>query len=79
MTSLPIVETQEGDVSAYIPTNVISISDGQGCLFEEGSVTSPQGRAVPGAAVLCGELHQLGLAGRHLHGIWLAVSGFGSF
>ena len=29
MTSLPIVETQEGDVSAYIPTNVISITDGQ--------------------------------------------------
>ncbi len=29
MTALTIVETQEGDVSAYIPTNVISISDGQ--------------------------------------------------
>ena len=29
MTALPIVETQEGDVSAYIPTNVISITDGQ--------------------------------------------------
>ncbi|RZC71851.1 hypothetical protein C5167_035032 [Papaver somniferum] len=29
MTSLPIVETQSGDVSAYIPTNVISITDGQ--------------------------------------------------
>jgi F-type H+-transporting ATPase subunit alpha len=29
MTSLPIIETQEGDVSAYIPTNVISITDGQ--------------------------------------------------
>ena len=26
---LPIIETQEGDVSAYIPTNVISITDGQ--------------------------------------------------
>lgn len=29
MTSLPIIETQMGDVSAYIPTNVISITDGQ--------------------------------------------------
>jgi len=29
MTSLPIIETQQGDVSAYIPTNVISITDGQ--------------------------------------------------
>ncbi|XAL98618.1 F0F1 ATP synthase subunit alpha [Phycisphaeraceae bacterium D3-23] len=29
LTSLPIIETQEGDVSAYIPTNVISITDGQ--------------------------------------------------
>ena len=29
MTCIPIVETQEGDVSAYIPTNVISITDGQ--------------------------------------------------
>ncbi len=29
MTAFPIVETQEGDVSAYIPTNVISITDGQ--------------------------------------------------
>ena len=29
MTSLPIIETQEGEVSAYIPTNVISITDGQ--------------------------------------------------
>jgi F0F1-type ATP synthase, alpha subunit len=29
MTALPIIETQAGDVSAYIPTNVISITDGQ--------------------------------------------------
>ena len=29
MTALPLIETQDGDVSAYIPTNVISITDGQ--------------------------------------------------
>ncbi len=29
LTTLPIIETQVGDVSAYIPTNVISITDGQ--------------------------------------------------
>jgi len=29
LTSLPVIETQEGEVSAYIPTNVISITDGQ--------------------------------------------------
>jgi F-type H+-transporting ATPase subunit alpha len=40
LTSLPIIETQAGDVSAYIPTNVISITDGQifleSKLFNEG-------------------------------------------
>ena len=40
MTALPIVETQAGDVSAYIPTNIISITDGQifleSDLFNEG-------------------------------------------
>lgn len=29
LTALPIIETQAGDISAYIPTNVISITDGQ--------------------------------------------------
>ena len=29
LTALPIIETQMGDVSGYIPTNVISITDGQ--------------------------------------------------
>jgi F-type H+/Na+-transporting ATPase subunit alpha len=33
MTGLPLIETKAGDVSAYIPTNVISITDGQ-CFFE---------------------------------------------
>ena len=36
MTALPIIETQSGDVSAYIPTNVISITDGQ--IFLETSL-----------------------------------------
>jgi len=40
LTALPIIETQAGDVSAYIPTNVISITDGQifldGDLFNQG-------------------------------------------
>ena len=35
LTGLPIVETQAGDVSAYIPTNVISITDGQIFLESE--------------------------------------------
>jgi F-type H+/Na+-transporting ATPase subunit alpha len=36
LTALPIIETQAGDVSAYIPTNVISITDGQ--IFLEASL-----------------------------------------
>ncbi|MCX6797940.1 MAG: F0F1 ATP synthase subunit alpha, partial [Candidatus Falkowbacteria bacterium] len=36
ITALPIIETQAGDVSAYIPTNVISITDGQ--IFLEGDL-----------------------------------------
>jgi F-type H+-transporting ATPase subunit alpha len=36
LTALPIIETQAGDVSAYIPTNVISITDGQ--IFLEGDL-----------------------------------------
>src|SRR3954470_8426785 len=32
LTALPVIETQAGDISAYIPTNVISITDGQRCL-----------------------------------------------
>ena len=39
LTSLPIIETQAGDVSAYIPTNVISITDGQ--IFLERTCSTP--------------------------------------
>merc|ERR1711906_24864 len=35
LTSLPVIETQAGDLSAYIPTNVISITDGQIFLQSE--------------------------------------------
>jgi F-type H+-transporting ATPase subunit alpha len=38
LTALPIVETQEGDISAFVPTNVISITDGQ--IFLETSLFS---------------------------------------
>src|SRR5690606_7666970 len=36
LTALPIIETQAGDISAYIPTNVISITDGQ--IYLEGEL-----------------------------------------
>ena len=39
LTALPIIETQAGDVSAYIPTNVISITDGQ--IFLEATSSTP--------------------------------------
>ena len=45
ITALPIVETQDGDVSAYIPTNIISITDGQ-IYLEENLFFSGQRPAV---------------------------------
>ena len=45
LTALPIIETQSGDVSAYIPTNVISITDGQ-IYLESGLFFSGQRPAV---------------------------------
>ena len=45
LTALPIIETQAGDVSAYIPTNVISITDGQ-IFLESGLFFSGQRPAV---------------------------------
>src|SRR5205807_830512 len=46
LTALPIVETQAGDVSAYIPTNVISITDGQ-IFLETELLKQPQFSPVP--------------------------------
>jgi F-type H+/Na+-transporting ATPase subunit alpha len=51
ITALPIIETQEGDVSAYIPTNVISITDGQIFLETVSRVgSSAQTKAMKGVA-----------------------------
>ncbi|MGE3171332.1 MAG: F0F1 ATP synthase subunit alpha [Planctomycetota bacterium] len=49
MTALPVVETQEGDVSAYIPTNVISITDGQ--IFLENSLFNAGQRPAVNAGI----------------------------
>lgn len=70
MTALPVVETQAGDISAYVPTNVISITDGQiyleSDLFNSGirpainvglSVSRIGGSAqVKGISKICGKL-----------------------
>jgi F-type H+-transporting ATPase subunit alpha len=51
LTALPIIETQAGDISAYIPTNVISITDGQ-IFLESDAFNSGQRPAVnPGISV----------------------------
>jgi F-type H+-transporting ATPase subunit alpha len=49
LTALPVVETQEGDVSAYIPTNVISITDGQ--IFLETSLFNAGQRPAVNAGI----------------------------
>ena len=78
LTALPIIETQEGDVSAYIPTNVISITDGQiylqGNLFFQGqrpavdmgiSVSRVGGAAQKAAMKQVAGTLRLDLAGYH--------------
>jgi F-type H+-transporting ATPase subunit alpha len=49
LTALPVVETQEGDVSAYIPTNVISITDGQ--IFLESNLFNAGQRPAVNAGI----------------------------
>lgn len=51
MTALPIVETQAGDVSAYIPTNVISITDGQIFLSSDLFYSGQRPAVNPGISV----------------------------
>ena len=53
MTALPIIETQAGDISAYIPTNVISITDGRStsnltCFTLASGLPSALGGLYPG-------------------------------
>ena len=51
LTALPIIETQAGDVSAYIPTNVISITDGQ--IYLETDLFNSGIRPAVNAGVVC--------------------------
>ncbi len=51
LTALPIVETQEGEVSAYIPTNVISITDGQIYLLPNLFASGQRPAVDPGISV----------------------------
>jgi len=63
LTSLPIIETQAGDVSAYIPTNVISITDGQ--IFLESDLFNSGVRPAINVGYICikgwEDLHKLNL------------------
>jgi F-type H+-transporting ATPase subunit alpha len=60
LTALPIIETQAGDVSAYIPTNVISITDGQ--IFLDGDLFNSGVRPAINVGISVsrvGEMHKL--------------------
>ena len=63
LTALPIIETQEGDVSAYIPTNVISITDGQ-IYLQSNLFFQGQRPAVDDAGVTVPQGEQGGMIGR---------------
>ena len=54
LTALPIIETQAGDVSAYIPTNVISITDGQ--IFLESDLFNSGVRPAINFCISCGRV-----------------------
>ena len=51
LTALPIIETQAGDVSAFVPTNVISITDGQ--IFLETDLFNAGIRPAINAGLIC--------------------------
>ena len=53
ITALPIIETQDGDVSAYIPTNVISITDGLGGLRAAQQLMTPVLKPLLGIPGIC--------------------------
>ena len=64
LTALPIIETQAGDVSAFVPTNVISITDGQIFLetdrFNSGirPAMSARNLRIPGGRLRAGAVHE---------------------
>ena len=65
LTALPIIETQAGDVSAYIPTNVISITDGQSRQAAAAQLIGELGRA----------FQQTGVQIEHVAGVSLTSRG----
>lgn len=75
LTALPIIETQAGDISAYIPTNVISITDGQIFLQTElFNAGVPAGRRQRLVRIPC---RQCGADQSDEAGFRLAEAGFG--
>ena len=73
MTALPIVETQAGDVSAYIPTNIISITDGQ--IFLESSLFFAGQRPAVNVGL---SVSRVGADEGHEKGCWRDPSGVGA-
>jgi F-type H+-transporting ATPase subunit alpha len=77
MTALPVVETQEGDVSAYIPTNVISITDGQ--IFLESSLFNAGQRPAVNAGISVsrvGGAAQIGAMKKNAGGLRIQLAQF---
>ncbi len=77
LTALPVVETQEGDVSAYIPTNVISITDGQ--IFLESSLFNAGQRPAVNAGISVsrvGGAAQIGAMKKNAGGLRIQLAQF---